>query len=128
MRYVVRSTSESVEFVIGESIAYINGVPERTGGNAFMYAGKVHIPLEFAQRCFNNLEITLDTERNRISIVRKTDSRGEYLDLDFPYKVVSENNRIIFGELEVEIQEQIIKQNQPTLPEGEGENELPVNN
>lgn len=128
MRYVVRSTSESVEFVIGESIAYINGVPERTGGNAFMYAGKVHIPLEFAQRCFNNLEITLDTERNRITIVRKTDSRGEYLDLDFPYKVVSENDRIIFGELEVEIQEQIIKQNQPTLPEGEGENELPVNN
>ncbi len=120
MRYVVRETSESVEFVIGESIAYINGVPDRTGGNAFLYGGKVHIPLEFAKRCFINLDITLDTRINRITIVRNTDEKGNYLSLDFPYKLTDGTDKIVFGELEVEIQEQIIKQNQPVIPEDDG--------
>lgn len=120
MRYVVRETAETVEFVIGESIAYINGVPERTGGNAFVYEGKVHIPLEFAKRCFLNLDIALDTEKNRITIVRNTDDEGDYLFLDFPYKLADETEKIDFGALEVEIQEQIIKQNQPVIPEEDG--------
>ncbi len=128
MRYVVRESAESVEFVLGESIAYINGVPERTGGNAFLYGGKVHIPLEFAKRCFINLDINLDTDRNRITIVRKTDGSGNYLDLDFPYKLVDGSDRIIFGELEVEIQEQIIKQNQPVIPEDDGANDTTIIN
>ena len=119
MRYVVRESAEAVEFVIGESIAYINGVPDRTGGNAFFYGGKVHIPLEFAKRCFNNVDITLDTERNRITIVRNTDDNGDYLILDFPYKLTDGTDKIVFGELDVEIQEQIIKQNQPVIPEGD---------
>ncbi len=117
LRYVVRESGESVEFVIGESIAYINGVSERTGGNAFLYEGKLHIPLEFAKRCFINLDISLDTERNRITIVRDTDQNGNYLSLDFPYKLPDATENINFAELEVEIQEQIIKQNQPVLPE-----------
>lgn len=117
MRYVVRESSESVEFVIGESIAYINGVPERTGGNAFMYEGKVHIPLEFAKRCFLNLDISLDTKKNTIMIVRQTDEKGNYVPLDFPYKLVDDTDKIIFGDLDVDIQEQIIKQNQPAIPE-----------
>jgi hypothetical protein len=121
MRYVVRETSESVEFVMGESIAYINGVPERTGGNAFVYDGKVHIPLEFAKRCFLNLEITLNTEKNSITIVRSTDEKGNYVPLDFPYKLTDGTDKIVFGDLDVEIQEQIIKQNQPTPPTGEGQ-------
>jgi hypothetical protein len=127
LRYVVRETTESVEFVIGESIAYVNGVPERTGGNAFIYGGKLHIPLEFARRCFLNLDITLDTERNRITIVRHTDQAGSYLALNFPYKLVDETDRIIFGELEVDVQEQIIKQNQPVIPEGEGDETTVIN-
>ena len=126
MRYVVRESAEAVEFVIGESIAYVNGVPERTGGNAFMYGGKLHIPLEFAKRCFLNLDITLDTDQNRITIVRHTDDKGNYLALDFPYKLADETDRIIFAELDVDIQEQIIKQNQPTHPDGD--NDSTVNN
>ncbi len=121
MRYIVRETSESVEFVIGESIAYINGVPERTGGNAFVYDGKVHIPLEFVKRCFLNLNVTLDTVNNSITIVRNTDEKGKYLPLDFPYKLTDDTDKIVFAELDVEIQEQIIKQNQPLTPEGEGQ-------
>lgn len=127
MRYVVRESAESVEFVIGESIAYVNGVPERTGGNAFLYEGKVHIPLEFAKRCFLNLEIKLDTDKNSITIVRSTDEKGKYLPLDFPYKLTDNTDTIVFGDLEVEIQEQIIKQNQPTAPENTGGNQTTSN-
>ncbi len=114
MRYVVRETEESVEFVLGESVAYINGVAERTGGNSFVSDGKVYIPLEFAKRCFLNLDITIDTKLSRITIVRKTDDKANYLPLDFPYKLTDASDKIIFGELDVDIQEQIIKQNQPT--------------
>lgn len=122
MRYVVRSSGEAIEFVLAESIAYINGVPERTGANAYVSDGKVYIPLEFAQRCFINLDITLDTERNRITIVRKTDDNGNYLDLSFPYKLPDKSQSIDFAELDVEIQEMIIKQNQPEQNEHENEN------
>ncbi len=117
MRYVVRSSGEAIEFVLSESIAYINGVSERTGANAYVSDGKVYIPLEFAQRCFINLDITLDTERNRITIVRKTDGNGNYLDLTFPHKLPDKSQSINFAELDVEIQEMIIKQNQPQEPE-----------
>ncbi len=116
MRYVIRDTSEAVEFHIGESIAYVNGVPERTGGDSFIASGKVYIPLEFAQRCFVNLEISLDTEKNRITIVRLTDEKENYLPISFPHKLPTTTERINFAALDVEIQEEIIKQNQPVLP------------
>ena len=77
---------------------------------------KVHIPLEFAKRCFLNLEITLDTKNNTITIVRQKDDSGNMLSLDFPYKLPFVTDKINFGALDVEIQEQIIKQNQPDLP------------
>ena len=123
MRYVVRSSGEEIEFVISESVAYINGVPERTGANAYISDGKVYIPLEFAKRCFINLDITLDTERNRITIVRKTDGNGNYLDLTFPYKLPHNSQCINFAELDVAIQEMIIKQNQPEPNEPENKNQ-----
>ena len=44
-------------------------------------------------------------------------SDGEYVDLSFPYKLPNTSNRIIFADLDADIQEIIIMQNQPKLPE-----------
>lgn len=119
IRYVVRTTGEEVEFYIGESLAYVNGVAERTGGASYIRGGKLYIPLEFAVRCFKNLEITLNEERGRITVVRAVDEKDQYIDVSFPHKVPVTADGIVFGQLEVAIQEQIIAQNQPQIPETE---------
>lgn len=122
MRYVVKDSEESIEFVLGQSIAYINGVPERTGADVFVSGGRVYVPLNFAVRCFNGLNITLDTENYKITIEKQTDQYGKYLELSFPYKLPSNTKPINFGELPIEIQNQIIASNttEPDAPENNG--------
>lgn len=117
MRYVVRETGESIEFVIGESIAYINGVSERTDSTVFLSGGKVYVPLSFAKRCFQGINITLDLDNNKITIDRQQDGNGGFLDLSFPYKLPDLSPSINFAELDPEIQNDIIMQNQPSAPE-----------
>ena len=116
MRYVIKDTEESIEFVLGQSVAYINGVPERTGADVFVSGGRIYVPLNFAVRCFNGLNITLDTENFKITIERQTDEYGKYVELSFPYKLPSNTSPINFGELPIEIQNQIIAAN-PIDPE-----------
>lgn len=126
MRYVVRESGEAVEFLIGQSIAYINGVSERTGGDAYVSSGKVYVPLEFAKRCFVGIDIALDLKNSKITIIRQTDANGEALALSFPYKLPNTMESINFGELDAEIQNDIIMQNQPTQPENpDGNTDVP---
>ncbi len=125
LRYVVRSTGEEVEFYVGESIAYVNGVTERTGGESYISGGRLYIPLDFAVRCFGNLEITLNEERGRITVVRAVDDKDQYIDISFPHKVPITIESIVFGQLEVAVQEQIIAQNQPQIPDAPPESEAP---
>lgn len=119
MRYVVRSTGESVEFLVGESVAYINGVSERTDANVFINDGKLYVPLSFAKRCFKGLDITLDLEKNKITISRQSDGNNGFVELSFPYKQSDTTGGIIFAELDPEIQNDIIMQNQPPAEEPE---------
>jgi hypothetical protein len=117
IRYVVRSSGDYVEFLIDQSIAYINGVQERTGAVVFLNNDTVYVPLTFAQRCFNGITIELNEKENKITIVRTKDSDGNFVDLSFPYKLPNTSNRINFADLDADIQEIIIMQNQPQLPE-----------
>lgn len=116
IRYVVRSSGDYVEFVIGQSIAYINGVQERTGATVMLKNNVLYVPVTFAQRCFDGVEINVDESENKITIVRLQDSSKNYLDLSFPYKLPKINDKINFADLDADIQEIIIMQNQPQLP------------
>lgn len=117
MRYVSRSSRDSVEFFINESIAIINGVSERTGANIVIVNGNVYIPLSFAQRCFNGLSINYSEKDNKIVIDKMLDAQGNFVGLSFPYKLPEMNTSINFGELNAVIQEYIINQNQPPQPD-----------
>ena len=117
VRYVVRSSGDYVEFIIGQSIAYINGVQERTGGIIQLKNDTVYVPASFASRCFIGINITIDEMNNKITIVRSQNENGEYVDLSFPYKLPKQSNRINFADLDSDIQEIIIMQNQPKQPE-----------
>lgn len=122
IRYVVRSSGDYVEFVIGQSIAYINGVQERTGATVMLKNNILYVPVTFAQRCFNGVEINVDESENKITIVRLQDSSKNYLDLSFPYKLPKTNDKINFADLDADIQEIIIMQNQPQLPPEDNNN------
>ena len=122
IRYVVRSSGDYVEFVIGQSIAYINGVQERTGAVVILKNNSIYVPVTFAQRCFVGVEITVDESANKITIVRLQDNNKEYLDLSFPYKLPKTNECINFADLDTDIQEIIIMQNQPQLPPEDNNN------
>lgn len=113
MRYIVKATGEVIEFVLGQSVAYINGIPERTGGDIYLSNNRVYVPLEFVARCFTGLDVDLDTDHNKITLVRETDNDGNLLVIGFRYKLSATTAPIIFNALELEIQNQILYQNQP---------------
>lgn len=117
IRYIVKETGETVEFVLGQSIAFINGIQERTGGNAYQKNGKVYVPMDFVNRCFDGIEATVDLENNKITILRETTEDGTSLTLSFPYKPSVSSSPIRFADLDADLQLQILIQNQPPEPD-----------
>ncbi len=117
IRYIVKSTGETVEFILGQSVAFVNGLQERTGGDAILRNGKVFVPLDFVNRCFDGLSATVDLQINKITVLREADEEGEPLIISFPYKPVATTSSIRFGDLDPDLQLQILIQNQPPAPE-----------
>lgn len=117
IRYVVKETGETVEFVLDQSVAYVNGIQERTGANAYMKNGNVYVPLDFVDRCFSGIDTSVDLEKSKITVLRKTDSDGNPMTLSFPYKPAAATDAIRFADLPYDLQMQILIQNQPQAPE-----------
>ncbi len=113
MRYIVKASGETLAFVIGQSIAYINGIQERTGGNVYLRGGKVYVPLDFVNRCFIGVTATVDADRNKITIVRDTDENGTPATVSFPYKEAVVSQPIRFADLDADLQYQIQMQGTP---------------
>ncbi len=116
MRYIVKDTGETVEFVIGQSIALINGVEERVGGNTYLRNGKIYVPVDFFNRCIHGIEASVDTENNKITILRQTAEDGTPIGISFPYKPSTTTEAIRFADLDHDLQLQILIQNQPKDP------------
>ncbi len=113
MKYTVRANGETVEFVLGQSLAYINGIPERMEATCYIRNGKVYVPMDFVNRCFKGLNASLDTEKNKITVIRETDDEtGNYLLLSFPFKQSETSSSIDFSSLDVDIQQEILLREQ----------------
>lgn len=117
MRYIVKESGETVEFALGQSIAYVNGIQERTGGDAYLKNGNVYVPLDFVNRCFHGVEASVDLDKAKITVLRETDANGDDVTISFPYKPVSTTTSIRFADLDHDLQLQILIQNQPPEPE-----------
>lgn len=117
IRYIVKETGETVEFILGQSIAYINGIPERMGGDVYEKSGKIYVPLDFVSRVFTGLSVTLDLEKNKITLLRVTNEKEEPLVISFPVKNPDTTPEIDFDTLDTELQNQILyPTTQPTDP------------
>ncbi len=113
MKYTVRGNGETVEFILGQSLAYINGIAERMEDICYIRNSKLYVPMDFVNRCFKGLTATLDTERNKITVIRETDDKtGNYLLLSFPYKQSETSVSIDFSSLDADIQQEILLRDQ----------------
>jgi hypothetical protein len=120
MRFIVKESGETLEFVIGQSVAFVNGVQERVGGNTYMANNKVYVPVDFVNRCIIGIDATVDTENNKITVLRETMSDGSYSPISFPYKPSQTTTAIRFSDLDHDLQLQILIQNQPKDPVEDG--------
>ncbi len=125
IRYIVKETGETVELVIGQSVAYVNGLQERTGADTLLKNGVVYASMDFVDHCFDGITVTLDTEKNKITVLRDTDENGDPAIVSFPYKPAAATDSIRFAELDTDLQLQILIQNRPPVPETEGDTVIP---
>ena len=117
MKYATKDNDEQIEFFLGESLAFVNGIPCRMENISYLKNNKVYVPLDFVKNCFKGLTVTLDSALNKITIIRETDKTGAYLSITFPFKQAALSDSIDFSSLDKELQEEIILRNEiTTLP------------
>ena len=108
LRFITNEkTGESVCFEVGTPFAEINGTEIRMNGNSEKYDDSLFVPVEFFDEYVNGIEISLDEEKNVLSILRDT-SRNEAghfdeAEIDFKLKAAGHCASISEFELSEEI-------------------------
>lgn len=111
MKYTVRESGEFIELILGQSLAYINGIPQRMEAPCKLSNGSVFISADFVNRCFNSITVDIDRELKKITLTRETDSNGDFVQISFPYKVNQINTAIDFFSLSDELKTVILSSN-----------------
>lgn len=117
LRYTVRENGDTAEFVLGQSLVYINGIPDRMEANCYLRNGRLYVPMDFVNRCFIGLSATLDSEKNKITVVRLKDENGDPAVLTFPFRQSVTSDPIDFSTLDPSILDKVIDPNAPPTPE-----------
>ncbi|MBR6515125.1 MAG: copper amine oxidase N-terminal domain-containing protein [Clostridia bacterium] len=69
LRYLPReSDDQSVKFVVGSDIAYVNGSKVRMISPSFLYESRLYIPLDFMQKYSMGLDISIDEGNRKITV------------------------------------------------------------
>lgn len=117
LKYTVRANGESVKFMIGQSLAYVNGIPERMESDCLIRDGRLYVPMDFINRCFSGVGAELDTERNRITVTRETDSEtGNDLTVSFAFKKSETISSIDFDSIDSDLKQQILLREEANKP------------
>ncbi len=111
MKYTVRESDESLELILGQSLAYINGIPQRMEAPCKLKNGEVFVSADFINRCFNCITVNIDRELNKITLIRETDSNGDFVKISFPYKNNQLNTAIDFFSLSDQLKTVILSSN-----------------
>ncbi len=116
-KFTVRSSSEQALFRIGQSSCRVNGVELSMEAPCRELDGRVYVPVNFINRCFDGIEVKVDEQKSRISVTRLTDKTGKDLPITMAYKEVTEASPIKFENLDKDLQQYIIKLSEPEEPE-----------
>ena len=91
LRYVFRDCNgQSIRFIVGTNIAYINNTSVRMTSPSFISGGKLHIPLNFLSDYAVGLVIDIDKDKNYITIFRPVtgkDEKRNNIFADFYFKI-----------------------------------------
>lgn len=121
LKYTVRASGESVKFMVGQSLAYVNGIPERMESDCELKNGRLYVPMDFVNRCFSGVSAELDSEKNRITVTRATDDEtGSEVTVSFAFKKTETISAINFDSLDPDIKQQIILREEANKPQGDG--------
>lgn len=121
LKYTVRASGESVRFTVGQSLAYVNGIPERMESDCEVKNGRLYVPMDFVNRCFSGISAELDSEKNRITVTRETDDEtGDEVTVSFAFKKAEAISAIDFNSLDHDIKQQILLREETNKPGNEG--------
>lgn len=122
LKYTVRTSGESVKFMVGQSLVYVNGIPERMESVCEMRSGRLYVPMDFVNRCFSGIGAELDTEKNRITVTRTTDDKtGAETEISFVFKKAETIAPIDFDSLDPAIREEILLREEANKPKDDGD-------
>lgn len=108
IRYIERTSRESVEFCLDSSVVSVNGYIGHMDDDSYYSNGKVYVPLEFVNRCFVGVTAELDKDNNKITVKRDRDEKGNYVSLSFSYRPTATNDSILFSDIDPDIQNEIL--------------------
>lgn len=79
LRYLVRdSDDQTIRFIVGTDLAYVNECKVRMSGSSFISDGKLYVPLDFFTEYSEGLSIDINDEDKLITVSRTVKGKDEY--------------------------------------------------
>lgn len=79
LRYLVRdSADQTIRFMVGTDLAYVNECKVRMSGESFISEGKLYVPLDFFTEYSEGLSIDINDEDKMITVCRTVKGKDEY--------------------------------------------------
>ena len=71
IKYIIKSDdAETIRFLTGTRVAYVNAVETRLPANSYYKEGKVYVPVDFVKTYVKGLNVSLDDRRHVVTVDR----------------------------------------------------------
>lgn len=71
LKYVIKGDeAETIRFVVGSRIVYVNGVEARLGADCYYEGDELYVPVDFVEAYFKGLNITVNENKHEVEISR----------------------------------------------------------
>ena len=72
MKFVIKGDeAETVRFVVGTRIAYVNTVETRLSADSYYKNDKLYVPVDFVSAYFKGLSVTVDEKAHKVTVERR---------------------------------------------------------
>ena len=78
IKYVIKNDeAETIRFLTGSRVAYVNTVETRLGADSYYKDGKVYVPVDFVKTYFKGLNISVDSRKHTVTVDRVITNLGD---------------------------------------------------
>ncbi len=90
LRYISRDGKENVQFIVGSTQVFINGVEERLTSAPVLDDGELYVPYDFFTSYVSGVSALYDSEKQRVTVTKDKDAEtGNLLNMAFVIRSVS---------------------------------------